>query len=97
MSVEHRVKGTTAEQPWAVTAAALPHGHQEVRLMPKDLPRPEDQPLAPDTPIEVEPGVFKPLGECTKEEMLRAALLYIARIEGEMEQEIDRLTAGEDE
>jgi hypothetical protein len=64
--------------------------------MPEDLPRPEGQPLTPDTPMEVEPGVFKPLGECTKEEMLRAAVLYIARVEGEMQQEIDRLTADED-
>jgi hypothetical protein len=45
--------------------------------MPEDLPRPEGQPLTPDTPMEVEPGVFKPLGECTKQEMLRAAVLYI--------------------
>jgi hypothetical protein len=65
--------------------------------MPEDLPRPEDQPLTPDTPMEVEPGVFKPLGECTKQEMLRAAVLYMVRVEGEMQQELDRLTAGEDE
>jgi hypothetical protein len=29
--------------------------------------------------------------------MLRAAVLYMARVEGEMQQEIDRLTAGEGE
>jgi hypothetical protein len=28
VSVEHRVKGTTAERPWAVTAAALPTGNR---------------------------------------------------------------------
>jgi hypothetical protein len=28
VSVEHRVKGTTAERPWAVTAAALSAGNR---------------------------------------------------------------------
>ena len=28
VSVEHRVKGTTAKPPWAVTAAALPAGNR---------------------------------------------------------------------
>jgi hypothetical protein len=28
VSVQHRVKGTTAERPWAVTAAALPTGNR---------------------------------------------------------------------
>ena len=65
--------------------------------MAEDLPRPQDQPLTPDTPVEVEPGVFKPLGECSKEEMLRAAVLYMTRVEAEMQQELDRLTADEDE
>ena len=57
--------------------------------------KPEDQPVTPDSLLEVEPGIFKPLKDCTKDELLHAALVYMATVESEMQQEVDRLTSGD--
>jgi hypothetical protein len=59
--------------------------------------RAEDQPVTPDTLIEIAPGVFKRLGGCTEEEVLMAALLHGGQVEWEMQQEVRRLTDPEEE
>lgn len=65
--------------------------------MAKDQQRLEDQPVTIDTLMEVEPNQYKPLGECTEEELLRAALLRMARLEDEMQQQINKMTANPNE
>ena len=65
--------------------------------MSEDQPRPEDQPVTPDTLMEIAPGVFKRLGDCAEEEVLMAALLHGGQIEWEMQQEVRRLTDPEEE
>ncbi len=61
--------------------------------MAKDRQRLEDQPVTIETLMEVEPNQYKPLGECTEEELLRAALLRMARLEDEMQQQINKMAA----
>jgi hypothetical protein len=65
--------------------------------MTKDRRRAEDEPVTFDTPIEVQPGVDKRLADCTEEELLIAAGNHAWRVEQEMRQDIDRLTADPDE
>jgi hypothetical protein len=65
--------------------------------MTEDRRRAEDEPVSFDTPIEVEPGVFKPLRECTEEELLVAAGNHAWRVQQEMQQEIDEITADPNE
>lgn len=65
--------------------------------MTEDQRRAEDEPVTLDTLMEVEPNQYKPLGDCIEEELLRAALLRMARLEDEMQQEMDKMTADPDE
>ena len=65
--------------------------------MAEDQGRLEDQPVTLDTLMEVEPGEYKRLGDCTEEELLRAALLRMARLEDEAQQEINKMTANPNE
>ena len=65
--------------------------------MTEDQRRLEDQPVTLDTLMEIEPDEYKRLRDCTEEELMRAALLRMARLEEEAQQEIDKMTAPPDE
>jgi len=71
--------------------AVLQHTAREV-LMAEDQRRLEDQPVTLDTLMEIEPDEYKRLGDCTEEELMRAALLRMARLEEEAQQEISKMT-----
>ncbi len=61
--------------------------------MAEDQRRLEDQPVTLDTLMEIEPGKYRRLGDCTEEELMRAALLRMARLEEEAQQQINKMTA----
>ncbi len=61
--------------------------------MAEDQRRLQDQPVTLDTLMEIGPDEYKRLGDCTEEELMRAALLRMARLEEEAQQEINKMTA----
>ena len=65
--------------------------------MAEDRRRAEDEPMTLDTLMEVEPGQYKPLGDCTEEELLIAAGEYVFRVQSEMQQDIHEITADPNE
>jgi hypothetical protein len=79
-----------------VVDAVLQHTAREV-LMAKDQRRLEYQPVTLDTLMQIEPDEYKRLGDCTEEELMRAALLRMARLEEEAQQEINKMTTAPNE
>jgi hypothetical protein len=61
--------------------------------MAEDRRRLQDQPVTLDTLMEIEPGKYRRLEDCTEEELMRAALLRMARLEEEAQQEINKMIA----
>jgi len=59
--------------------------------------RPEDQPVTPDTLLEVEPGIYKAFKDCSALELLMAGGQYVYDLEQAHKRDIDSLPTTDDE